>query len=268
MRLAQAYDLIGFDLDGVIYRGPEVIAGAPEVVAALKQMGLRVGFVTNNSARSPAQVAAALTGMGIPADPADVVTSAQATARIMAEALPAGSEVFALGTAALADELTGVGLNPVRRRSARTAAICFGFDPTLTWEDFNQAVYAVQGGAAWYACNDDLTRPTEQGIGIGTGGMLQALRQALPGLEPIMGGKPARPLLDETHRRLGGDRLLFVGDRLDTDVAGARVAGWDSLFVLSGAHTRQDLVVAPPGQHPTYIGQNVRALLEPPRRPA
>jgi len=264
--LVDAYDMVGFDLDGVIYRGPDPVPYAAETIAELRRRGVRVGFVTNNAQRAPQAVADHLERLGIPCCIDDVITSAQATARIMAEALPRGAEVLIVGSQALADEITQVGLTPVWHRSASTAAIVLGFDATLTWEAFNQACYAVQHGAIYYACNDDLTRPTDQGIAVGMGGMLAAIRTALPDVDPIMGGKPARPLLDECRRRLGGTRPLFVGDRLDTDIEGAVNAGWDSLFVLSGAHTMLDLAVAPPHQHPTYIGEDLRALLQEPRR--
>ena len=263
-QLVDAYDMVGFDLDGVVYRGPDAVPGAPEVIAELRRKGIRVGFVTNNAQRGPSVVADHLTSLGIECTPEDVVTSAQATARIMAEALPAGAEVFVLGSEALATEISLVGLTPATGRTSSTAAICVGYNPPLRWEDLNQGCFAVQDGAVWYACNDDLNRPTESGIAIGMGGILKAMSEALPGRAPIMGGKPARPLLDETLRRLGGTKPLFVGDRLDTDIEGAYNAGWDSLFVLTGSHTLADLEKAPPHQRPTYIGQDLRALLDPP----
>jgi len=264
--LVDSYDMVGFDLDGVVYRGPEAVPQAPETIAELRKRGVRVGFVTNNAQRASSTVADHLTSLGIDCTPDDVVTSAQATARIMAEALPAGAEVFVLGTPALRAEIAARGLTPVSGRSSALAAICVGFDPSLTWDDLNQGCYAVQAGAVWYACNDDLNRPSGDGIAIGMGGILKAMKEALPGLAPIMGGKPARPLLDETLLRLGGTHPLFVGDRLDTDIEGANNAGWDSLFVLSGAQNMADLAVAPAVQYPTYIGQDVSALLAPPTR--
>lgn len=264
--LVDSYDLVGFDLDGVIYRGPHGVPGAPETIAELRRRGVRVGFVTNNAERSPGTVSDHLSRLGIPCTPEDVVTSAQATARVMSEDLAPGAEILTLGSEALAHELSLVGLTPVRARSTSTAAICVGYCPPLTWEDLNEGCFAVQAGAIWYACNNDYNRPTEAGLAIGMGGILNAMREALVGMDPIMGGKPARPLLDETLRRLGGTHPLFVGDRLDTDIEGANNASWDSLFVLTGSHTMDDLASAPAIQHPTYIGNDVSALLAPPVR--
>ena len=265
--LVDDYDLVGFDLDGVIYLGSDAVPHAPETVSQLRSRGVRIGFITNNARRSPQEVADHLTSLGIEATAADIVTSAQATARIMSEALPPSAEVLVLGTQALAQELVHVGLTPVRTRSSATAAICVGFDPDLTWADLNEGCFAVQAGATWYACNNDRNRPTEDGLAIGMGAILAAMSEALPCQTPIMGGKPARPLLDETARRLGGRSLLFVGDRLDTDIEGANNSGWDSLFVLSGSHTMEDLAQAGPHQQPSFVGADIRALLEPGVRP-
>ncbi|MDR2929817.1 MAG: HAD-IIA family hydrolase [Propionibacteriaceae bacterium] len=263
--LIDGYDMVSFDLDGVIYRGPQAVPHAVETLAELRKRAVRIGFVTNNAQRSPQMVADHLNQLGIACDPADVVTSAQATARVMAEQLEPGAEVLILGSASLAHEVSTVRLTPTTGRTANTAAICVGYDPTLTLAALNEGCFAVESGAVWYACNDDLNRPTESGLAIGMGGVLAAMSLALPEQTPIMGGKPARPLLDETHRRLGGDRILFVGDRLDTDIAGAVRAGWDSLFVLSGSHTLRDAEAAEAGSTPTYVGDDVSALLEEPR---
>ena len=262
--LGTGFDAVGFDLDGVIYRGPVAVPGAPETLNELTRRGVRLGYVTNNASRPPGVIAEQLRGFGIDCGAEDIVTSAQATAHLMGEELLAGAEVLIVGSPALADEVSAVGLAPTFHRSAATAAIVVGFDPGLTWDDLNEGCYAVQAGAKYYACNDDLTRPTDQGIAIGMGAALLAMAQVLD-VTPTMGGKPARPLLDEAGRRLGAQRPLFVGDRLDTDIEGARNAGWASLFVLTGGHGMADLLAAPPTQRPDYVAADVTGLLKPPR---
>ncbi|MDR2896815.1 MAG: HAD-IIA family hydrolase [Propionibacteriaceae bacterium] len=261
-QLADAYDIIAFDLDGVIYRGTNAIPGAVSTITTLQRMGKRLGFVTNNAQRSPKVVCDHLRRLGIPCSVDDVVTSAQATAHLMAEHLPPNAQVLTLGTQALAAELDAVGLEPCRRRSADMAAVCIGYDPSLRWSDFNEACFAIQNGSIWYACNNDLNRPAAEGLAIGMGAVIAAMQAALPGQSPIMGGKPARALLDETRQRLGSGRALFVGDRLDTDIEGANNAGWDSLWVLSGSQEYAELAVSPVSQQPTFVGNNVTALLE------
>ena len=262
--LSAGFDAIGFDLDGVVYRGPLPVPGAPETLNELHRRGIRLGYVTNNAQRPPKVVADQLTGFGIDCEAQDIVTSAQATARLMGEALPSGAEVLVVGSLALVDEVAAVGLVPAAQSSPDTAAVIVGFDPGLTWDQLNEGCYAVQRGAVFYACNGDLTRPTDKGLAPGTGAVLLAMGQALH-VAPIMGGKPARPLLDEARRRLGAERPLFVGDRLDTDVEGAHVAGWASLFVLSGGNGPADLLAAPPARRPGYLAADVCGLLEAPR---
>ena len=258
------YDTALFDLDGVIYLGDAPVPGAAETIVALHERGIKVGFVTNNAARSPQTVAEHLVALGIPAGPEDIVTSAQAVARLMADQLPAGAAVLVTGSPALADEVRAVGLVVVAGSGDRPTAVVVGFWPELTWAEINDACFAVQAGAAWYGCNPDLTRPSLQGEAIGLGTMLTAMKVTMPGQEPILAGKPCRPLLDETLRRLGGTRPIFVGDRLDTDVEGAHVVGIDSLFVLSGSHTEADLIAAGPLQRPTYVAADISGLLAPP----
>ena len=260
--LGTRFDAVGFDLDGVIYRGPVAVPGAAETLTELARRGVRLGYVTNNASRPPSVIAEQLRGFGIDCGAGDIVTSAQATAHLMGDELPAGSEVLIVGSQALADEISAVGLEPTRRRSDSTAAIVVGFDPDLTWDDLNEGCYAVQAGAKYFACNDDLTRPTDKGLAIGMGAVLLAMSQTLD-VAPTMGGKPARPLLDEARRRLGANRPLFVGDRLDTDIEGARNAGWASLFVLTGGHGLTDLLAAPPAQRPDYLAADVTGLLKP-----
>ena len=259
----EGYDTALFDLDGVIYLGDVAVPGAAETIVALHERGIKVGFVTNNAARSPQTVADHLVSLGIPVGPEDIVTSAQAVARLMADQLPAGAPVLVTGSPALADEVRGVGLVPVASSHDRPAAVVVGFWPRLTWAEINDACFAVQAGAVWYGCNPDLTRPSIEGEAIGLGTMLTAMKVTMPGQEPILAGKPCRPLLDETLRRLGGRRPIFVGDRLDTDIEGAHVVGIDSLFVLSGSHTEADLLAASPHQRPTYVAADISGLLAP-----
>jgi ribonucleotide monophosphatase NagD (HAD superfamily) len=168
------------------------------------------------------------------------------------------------GTQALVAEIQAVGLTPVATSAEKPAAVVVGYAPQLTWADLNEACFAVQAGAVWYGCNPDRTRPQVEGQAIGLGAMLDAMRVTMPGLEPILAGKPRRPLLDETLRRIGAKHPIFVGDRLDTDIEGAHVAGIDSLFVLSGSHGSDDLLAAPPEQRPTYVAADISGLLHPP----
>jgi HAD superfamily hydrolase (TIGR01450 family) len=261
--LIAAYDAALFDLDGVIYLGPEPVPGAAEAVAALRARDTKVGFVTNNPARTPAGVAEHLRDLGISAGPSDVVTSAQAGAHLLRERFGAGARVLVAGGGGIWAALAEAGLTGVRSADDDPVAVIQGWSSDLMWEQLNEAAIAINRGAHWLATNTDLTRPTDRGIVPGNGAAVAAVRLAVA-VEPEVAGKPYRPLFTETIQRLGARRPIFVGDRIDTDIAGARDLGIDALFVLTGAHGAAELLAAGPEARPTHLGWNIEALLEPP----
>lgn len=262
--LVDAYDAALFDLDGVIYLGPKAIRAATPTVNALTDRGVRCGYVTNNASRSPRMVAEHLSELGIPATPDDVVTSAQAAARLLVERLERGAPVMVVGTAALVDEVTDRGFVIVDGADDAPAAVVQGLHPGVTWSTLVDAAIAVQRGALWVAANTDSTKPGERGLEPGNGAAVAVVRTAVE-VEPVVAGKPYAPLMEETMTRMGCRRPVFVGDRLDTDIAGANTIGIDSLFVLTGAHGPGDLMSATPQERPTHLGQDVSALLAPAR---
>lgn len=262
--LVSGYDAALFDLDGVIYLGPDAIDGVPEALADLRAGGTRLGFVTNNAARTPAAVAEHLRDLGIDASDSDVVNSTQATVRMLQGKLPEGAKVLVVGTDALATQLAEGGFVPVSALDEEPVAVIQGYHPQLPWSLLELGAIAVQRGAAWFATNPDQTRPTERGILPGCGGQVDLIADCV-GHRPPMAGKPFRPLFDETLLRLGATHPVFVGDRIDTDIIGAGNAGMDSLFVFTGAHGKYDLAAAEPIGRPTHIGYDVSALLAPVR---
>lgn len=264
MSLIDNYDAGLFDLDGVIYLGPEVIPGAAEAIIELRQRHIRVGFVTNNAARAPKAVAEHLTELGVEADEADVVASSQAVARLMASQLPEGAPVLVVGTRALADQVTAVGLAVVNSSADNPMAVVQGYDPNMTWPRLEDAGHAIQHGAVWFVSNTDANRPTNKGLVPGAGPMVDVVGSVVD-VEPIIAGKPYPPLMNETVLRFGAKHPLFVGDRIDTDIMGAAGVGMDSLFVFTGAHGKQDLLQAPDHGRPTHIGHDLGAMLAPTR---
>lgn len=250
--MIEQYDAVLFDLDGVIYLGPTAIPGAATAVGDLRARQVTVGFVTNNAARSPQAVADHLTSLGVAATAPDVVTSAQAGARLLAEHLPAGAKVLVVGTQDLALEVTQVGLVPVDDLSSEPVAVVQGFNPQLTWEQVENACEAIHRGALWVATNTDSTRPTDRGIMPGNGSMVAAVQMAV-GKEPLVAGKPYRPLIEAAVHRTQARNALFVGDRLDTDIEGAQACGLASAMVLTGAHGAADLLHAGPQARPTHL---------------
>jgi glycerol 3-phosphatase-2 len=261
--IIDSYDAVLFDLDGVIYLGPVAVSGAVAGIAELHDRGTKIGFVTNNAARPPVAVADHLVELGISATAADVITSAQAAAHLLINRFGAGARILAVGGEGVTVALSEIGLVPVHSTDDHPVAVLQGYGFDLRWDELNEAAVAIHRGAHWVATNIDPTRPTERGLVPGNGAAVAAVQMAVQA-EPEVAGKPYRPLLDDTVSRLGAQHPLFVGDRLDTDIAGAVNAGLDSMLVLSGSHRAEELVRATPRERPTFVGEDLRALLRPP----
>ncbi len=259
-----AYDTAFFDLDGVIYLGKKAVDGAVSGVERLHEVGVRTIYVTNNAARSAQTVADHLNELGFDASVDDIVTSAQAATAMLARDLEAGSKVLVAGTENLANLVAEVGMVPVSQADEDPVAVIQGYDPEMTFPRMDQAAFAVQRGAKWYACNTDSSRPTEHGLVPGAGVAVMAVRNTVD-FDPIVAGKPYPPLLEEALRRTGAERPVFVGDRIDTDIIGAVNVNMDSFMVFTGAHGKADLLDAPTNGRPTAIGWDVPAMLEPVR---
>lgn len=260
--LHSRHDLVMLDLDGVVYVGPDAVPGAAEALDAVRSAGTSVAYLTNNAARPAAVVAEHLQSLGMPLDDVgEVITSAQAVARLMAQDLPSRSEVLLVGGEGLRLPLEDLGLRCVRTLGDDTAAVVQGFNPDLGWKDLAEATYAVARGLPWYASNTDLTVPTPRGIAPGNGSLV-ALVRGVTGREPIVAGKPEKPLFDETLARTGAEHPLMVGDRLDTDIEGANRAGLTSLAVLTGVDSLITWASAAEHLRPTFVSADLSGLLE------
>lgn len=256
--LDRRYDLAMLDLDGVVYVGPEAVPGAPGHISTARRAGMRVAFITNNASRPPGEVAEHLRELGVEAGPDDVVTSAQAAAHVLRDRLGEGARVVVLGGRGLAEAAQEAGLVRVGVEDDADAVVT-GYGPDVLWGQIMRAAVRIKDGLWWVASNTDLTFPTTFGVAPGHGVLVETLRR-FTGVEPEVAGKPARPLLDETVRRCGGERPLMVGDRLDTDIEGARTAGVDSLLVMTGVTGLAELVAARAGERPTYLSADLGGL--------
>jgi glycerol-1-phosphatase len=264
--LCALYDTAMLDLDGVVYRGHTGVPHAvPSLLDAAKQ-GMRLTYVTNNASRTPEAVADHLVELGLPATAEEVVTAAQAVARLIAEQVPSGARVLAVGGEGLLTALESRGLVLVRSADDDPAAVVQGFVPETTWKDLAEVAYAVGQGVPWFSANTDLTMPTDRGIAPGNGALVTAVAQATKSW-PTVAGKPEPALHRETMLRTGAKHPLVVGDRLDTDIEGANRAEVDSLLVLTGVTDEAGLLAAEPAQRPTYIAADLRGLLAPARAP-
>ncbi|TGN66967.1 HAD-IIA family hydrolase [Nocardioides eburneiflavus] len=250
-----------FDLDGVVYVGGEAIDGVADHIDRVRATGRHVAFVTNNASRTPAQVAEKLTGVGVAAVAADVVTSAQAAARLLAEAHGEGARILLLGGEGLRVALLEAGLEPTDD-PADAVAVASGYGPDVRWRDIMRVSTLVRDGMPYVASNADLTIPTPYGLAPGHGVLVRTIT-GFAGVEATVAGKPEKPLMEETVLRVGGDRPLMVGDRLDTDIEGAHAIAAPSLLVLTGVTWLEELAAATEELRPTYISPTLEGLFEP-----
>ncbi len=254
--VVDGYDAVLLDLDGTLFRGDEPITAAAPTIAALRARGTRMAFITNNSSAPPENVARKLAAMGIEASSGEIVTSAEVTADLLSER--AVGSVFVIGEEGIRSALAGRGIS-VLDDAPSVDVVVVGFDRAATYETLRRASVLVDRGAALVATNRDASFPAPGGERWPGAGALLAVIETTTGAHAEVVGKPAAPLFAAALSRAGGTRPLVVGDRLQTDIAGAAALGWDSLFVLSGVNGRGDLRAL--AIAPTYVGEDVGALL-------
>lgn len=259
--LNELHDAMLLDLDGVVYVGPCAVQAAPEAISKARAAGTRVAFVTNNAGRTPGRIADHLQELGIEAAPRDVVTSADAAARLIAERYPEGSEVLVIGDTGLRQAVHQFGMRPVTVDSESVIAVAQGYSRSMARDLLDQGVLAVARGAFYVASNADATTPGESGIAPGNGAFIQVIQHAT-GVEPAVAGKPMRPLHQEGILRTDAHSPLIVGDRLDTDIEGAITHGAAGMLVLSGVATPADVLAAPEHQRPRYLAWDVSGMNE------
>ena len=259
--LTQDHDVALFDLDGVVYIGPDAVPGAAQALTTVREQGMRLAFVTNNAARPPHAVADHLNDLGIAARVSEIVTSAQAAARHLADRLPGGASVLVVGTTGLDEALRERGLNPVASADGQVDAVVQGYSPEMNWHLLAEGAIAINRGVPWVATNVDPTVPSPRGPLPGNGSLVAALRCATR-REPVVTGKPDPTMHRESVLRSQAERPIVVGDRLDTDIEGANAVGCPSLLVFSGVTTVPDLLMAAPKLRPTYLSGDLSGLLD------
>ncbi|MBF4463014.1 MULTISPECIES: HAD-IIA family hydrolase [unclassified Rathayibacter] len=251
-------DAVLADLDGVVYKGADAIPFAVESLNRASE-SLRVGYITNNASRTDASVAGHLSDLGLSVRPEDVVTSPQAAVVLLAGLVPVGSTVLVVGGEGLTSEVERAGFVVTRSAEESPAAVVQGFAPAVGWEHLAEAAFALHTGIPWVATNTDWTIPVARGIAPGNGTLVSAVHTAV-GRLPVVAGKPERAIFDAATARFGSTNPLFLGDRLDTDIAGAHAAGMDSAHVLTGIDRAKQLLAADATSRPQYILGDLREL--------
>lgn len=251
-------DALFVDLDGVIYRGPDAIDFAVE---AINQTRLPVAYLTNNASRTPDQVADQLRDYGLELVPEDVVTSPQAASALLKTLIPQGSTVLVVGGEGLLREISDAGFTITTSADDHPAAVVQGFSPEVGWTHLAEASFAIQRSSSvvWVATNTDWSIPVQRGVAPGNGALVSAVHLAV-GRLATFAGKPERAMFDLAARRLSVSQPLMVGDRLDTDIKGARAAGMSSAVVLTGIDQAKQILAAGEDQQPDYILQDLRQL--------
>jgi HAD superfamily hydrolase (TIGR01450 family) len=252
------------DLDGVVYRGQELLPGARELVTWLDSTGRQTLFLSNNSFATPEEVAAKLAGLGIPSPDGRVFTAGWAAALAISEQFP-GGRVFVLAVPSMEALAVRVGLRPVAMEEPEQPvpdAVLVGLDRGLTYARLRRAMRAILAGAAFYTVNRDPRLPVEDGFEPGTGSIAAALEWSTARTAEMI-GKPAPGIVRQALRLAGAapERALMVGDGLELDVVAGRRAGVATALVLTGLTSAEEAAKATGERAPEFIFPDLPALL-------
>ena len=246
------------DLDGVVYRGDEAITGAVEALRDLAVRGRRVVLCTNNSAPTVENYRDKLGAMGLEVEPEYLLTSAVVAGEVLSERGLAGPALV-VGGEGLRESVHTAGLE-ITGDPERAEVVVVGRDVRFDFDALRRAADAVRAGAVFMATNDDATYPSSAGLEPGAGALLAAIEVA-GGRKAEVLGKPHRPMMDRAAARFEpGARLAMVGDRADTDLAGAAAMGWTTVLVLSGVTGSGDVEALRP--RPDYVLESLADLLD------
>ena len=260
MTLADDFDGLLIDLDGVVWEGSDLLPGAPETLKSLLDAGKEIVFVTNNSVRQPSAYAERLRAAGIPVANDRVITAGAATARLAAEEIGRGGSAFVIGAPGFKETVAATGLTLLDGESGSgAAAVLVSGHREFNYAELVTATRALQGGAALFATSRDPTLPMPGGALPGTGATLAAVETA-SGKTAEIGGKPERHLFELAREMIGGaEHVAMVGDRIASDIEGGRRAGLETILVLSGATSAAEAEAADPA--PDHIVDDLAALL-------
>jgi glycerol 3-phosphatase-2 len=271
--LADRFDGLLIDLDGVVWIGREPVPGSVEALRELLDAGMRIVFVTNNPGRLPEAYAERLQGLGVEVGPEQIVTAGTVAARLAGEAARAGGSAFVIGAPALKEMVAATGTRLLEGEEAQEADVVVvsghkGFD----YEELKTAKFALDRGALLFATSHDPTMPFPGGELPGTGAVLAAVEVA-SGRGATIAGKPERHLFEmakeavrcsfwanSDQKEQRNPRLAMVGDRISSDIDGGRAAGLETVLVLSGTTSREQADAAEPA--PDHVLPDLAGLLK------
>jgi 4-nitrophenyl phosphatase len=258
LSLANLRGLI-LDMDGVLWEGNTPLPGMPDFFDFMRGRGIRCLLATNNASLTPERYVEKIRRMGVSIGTEEVLTSAMATAEYLKTVAKPGDRAFVIGEEGLIRAVSSAGLEVAGPEELDAQFVVCGMDRGLSWEKLAAATININHGARFIGTNPDVTFPTERGIAHGNGAVLAALTTA-SGVKPKIIGKPYPALLRMAVKKmdLPKSKIAAVGDRLETDILGARNAGLKSVLLLTGVTRRRDLRKS--RIRPTWIFKDLPAL--------
>jgi HAD superfamily hydrolase (TIGR01450 family) len=257
--LANRFDGLLIDLDGVVWIGREPVPGSVETLRTLQGAGKRIVFVTNNPGRLPEAYAERLQGLGVEVGAEQIVTAGTAVARLAGEAASEGGSAFVIGRSALKEMVAATGARLLEGEEAEAAdVVVVSGHPGFDYGELKTAKFALDRGARLFATSHDPTMPFPGGELPGTGAVLAAVEVA-SGKEATIAGKPERHLFEIAKEAVGEGRLAMIGDRISSDIEGGRRAGLETVLVLSGTTSREEAEAADPA--PDHLLEDLAGLL-------
>lgn len=260
MALADRFDGLLVDLDGVVWIGREPVPGSVEALRSLLEAGKRIVFVTNNPGKLPAAYAERLRELGVEVGEEQIVTAGIAVARLAGEAAGEAGGAYVIGGEPLKQMVAAAGARVLEGEEAWEAkAVVVSGHRGFDYGELVTAKRALERGAALFATSHDPTMPYPGGELPGTGAVLAAVETA-SGRRAEIAGKPERHLFEMAREALGGcESVAMIGDRISSDVAGGHAAGLATILVLSGTTSREEAAAADPA--PDFVVEDLRGLL-------
>jgi len=244
-------------MDGVLWQGPQPIGDLPAVFNRIKQHGWKVILATNNATRTPQQYVERLAGYGVYIETWQVINSVDAVTSYLTRQYPTGGNVYVIGEAGITEALVEKGFTLGEEKAI---AVVVGMDRRLSYEKLSRATLLIRSGVPFIGTNPDRTFPTPEGLIPGAGAILAALETATS-VKPLIMGKPSPAMYQLALERLGTSpaETLVVGDRLETDIAGAQAIGCRTVLVLSGVSSEADAMSWRPP--PDIVAKNLASLV-------
>jgi len=251
------------DMDGVLWRDSQPIGDLPAIFSRIRSRGLRFMLASNNSTSTVAAFVQRLRRFGVEAAPETIMTSSLVTAAYLEERYPAGAWLYVVGEAGLRRILQARGFHllDTDAQTPRPAAVVVGMDRRVTYAHLRRASAWIRAGVPFLGTNPDRTYPTPEGLAPGAGSILAAI-EAASDIPPHILGKPYPEMYRRCLERLEAapEETVMVGDRIETDIAGAQALGIRTALVLSGVTAPEEAAAHRPA--PDWIVENLAALLE------